>query len=262
MNGSLPTRTELPESTFSQISHLPLWQPPSLSQLYLHSLTEMGNLCSAQLNSMLGYIPLWVCTALPSAGVSLAGKVDFAVLEYTPGTDTPLGKLHSSPSLGQPAVPIESPAHDAWFHSWYQQLSQRHQRKGNPGWGRTQEFIAPFHRIISSWEGVERRHHTRDHQHVATVPGKYKALPYQGFTWAHENNVCVLLFDITRLALQGEELCEHVRNSFMQPKVSIWKLFNRQNSALNSHQVKVISVNKSTKNSKNDKSVWSYVYTE
>lgn len=94
------------------------------------------------------------------------------------------------------------------------------------------------------------------------TPGKCKALPHQGFTWARENSVCVFLFGITSLALQGEELCEHVSNSFMQSKMSIWKLFNRQNYALNSQQIKVISVNKTTKNSKSAKSVWSYIYSE
>lgn len=40
--------------------------------------------------------------------------------------------------------------------------------------------------------------------------------------------MCVLLFDIVRLALQGKELCELISNILMQSKVNIWKSFNRQ----------------------------------
>lgn len=41
--------------------------------------------------------------------------------------------------------------------------------------------------------------------------------------------MCALLFDTVRLALQGEELCEPISNVLTQPKVNIWKSFNRQN---------------------------------
>lgn len=64
------------------------------------------------------------------------------------------------------------------------------------------------------------RHHARDCQDVATA-GKYKALLKQYFTWGHEINVSVFLFVITRLPLQGEELCELISNTFRQPKVNI-----------------------------------------
>lgn len=40
--------------------------------------------------------------------------------------------------------------------------------------------------------------------------------------------MCVLLFDIVRLALQGKELCELISNILTQSKVNIWKSFNRQ----------------------------------
>ena len=55
----------------------------------------------------------------------------------TPAAGTRLRKLHFSLCLGQLEVPIKSPAHDARFHSCYQQPSRRHLGKLNPGWGRT-----------------------------------------------------------------------------------------------------------------------------
>lgn len=168
LNATLPTRTELPEGTFSQESHLPLWQHPSLSMLYLHPLKEMGNFCSAELDRMSGYIPLWVYTALLSAGVSLAGKVDFAVLECCPWSWHTFGKGSFQPLLRPACSPYWEPCSWCLVSLMVPRTIQRHQGKVNPGWGRAQEFTAPSHSTISSREGLEMRHHTREHQHGAS----------------------------------------------------------------------------------------------
>lgn len=195
----------------------------------------------------------------PVLGWAQLGKWVLLSWNATPGADTPLGKFRSSPSLGQPAVPVETPAHGAWFHSWYQQPSQRHLGTMNSRWGRAQKLTAPSQNIISPWLiRVWRWDTTQGTTSMWQLQASTKLCHIR----ARENNVCVLLFGITRLALQGEELCEHVSNSFMQPKVSISKLFNRQNCALNSQQIKVISFSEIPKNSKCAKSIWLYIYSE
>lgn len=135
----------------------------------------------------------------------------FLYWNASPAAGTHLGKLRFSLCLVQLAVPFESPAHNAQFHSWYQQTSRGHPGKMNPGWGRTHRsgLLHPKTPLVpdssppspisrGEHQGMEMRDHTRDHQHVVT-PGKYKTVPKQYFTWGHESNVCVLLFDITRL---------------------------------------------------------------
>lgn len=169
------------EGTFSQVNHLPLWQHPSLSLLYLHPLTEKGNLCSAKLNSMSGHIPVWVYTALPSAGVSLAGKVNFGVLECHLWSWYTFGKASFQPLLRPSCSPCWEPCSWCLVSLMVPTTVPKTPGKSEPRMGKNQESTAPSHSIISSWEGVEMRHHTRDHQHVAAL-GKYKALPYQGFT--------------------------------------------------------------------------------
>lgn len=136
----------------------------------------------------------------------------------------------------------------------------------------TQELVAPSQNIIIPWQppgphlmgtsgcgskrmqkGPPARANPRQLQSPA------ETVLYMG---AWEQCVRVILFDITRLALQMEELCEHISNIFMELKVNIRKLLNRQNCALNRQQIKVISFNKITKNSRSVKSVWSYIYSE
>lgn len=93
----------------------------------------LGNLCSTNLVASQGIPHCGFMLHCLDLGWAHLGKWLLLYWSTSSAAGTHLGKLDSSLCLGQLAVLIESPAHDAQFHSWYQETSQRNLGKMNPG---------------------------------------------------------------------------------------------------------------------------------